>query len=169
MSVGARMLEHMRYLIVERGNTASREKPLTVTLHEKRVGVEAEVYAYDNLGMALGGLTVQGDNRHASLETLAQSISRRVTYLWEPLALTERDVEHEKVQMRSAPPLVEDKTIEFYEGWLTRHDGSPRVHLARYRRENEPAPTVQVPITLTHETFRRLVDDLATVLRAPEA
>ena len=162
------MLERVRQVIQEGGNTPTQAKPLTVTLQEGHAGVEAEVFAFDTLGVSLRGLTVSGDNREASLETLAQTISRHVTYLWEPLALIERDLEREEVQMRSAPPLVEDKTIAFYEGRLTRRDGSPRFHLARWRRQNGGPGRARLPIVLTHQVFCRLVDDLAGILRAPE-
>lgn len=168
MTNGAKTLERIRYSVQVEGTTPTYDRPLTVALHEEHTGVEAEVCAYDSLGVALHGLTVWGDNRAASLETLAKTISERVTYLWEPLALIERDLEREQVQMRSAPPLIEDKAIEFYEGQLTRQAGSPRIHMARYRRENGQARRVRVPVILTHAIFRRLVDDLSTILRAPE-
>ncbi|MFQ5854799.1 MAG: hypothetical protein ACE5LU_04030 [Anaerolineae bacterium] len=168
MSVGFKILERMRYFIDVEGNTPTQEQPFTVALREGHIGVEAEVIAYDSLGVALHGLTVWGDGREASLEALAQTISRRVTYLWEPLALIERDLEREQVQMRSAPPLIEDKTVEYYEAMLTRQEGSPRIHMARYRQQNGQTRRVRVPITLTHQVFRRLVDDLVTILRALE-
>jgi len=168
MSVGTKMLERMRNLIQEGDSTPTQQRPLTVALQEEHTGVEAEVYAFDTLGVSLRGLTVWGDHRDAALEMLAQTISRHVTYLWEPLALIERDLEREEVQMRSAPPLVEDKAIEFYEGWLTRCDGAPRFRLVRYRRQNGESRRTSMHITLTHEVFRRLVDDLASILQAPE-
>ncbi|RME47096.1 MAG: hypothetical protein D6791_06680 [Chloroflexi bacterium] len=169
MSIGIKALEHMQHLVVESGNRPTQEKPLTITLQDERTGVEAEVYAYDSLGVSLGTLSVWGDNRDASLETLAQAISKRVIYLWEPLALIERDLARDQVQMRSSPPLVEDKKIEFYEGRLTRHNGVPRVQFFRYRLPNNEYRRTQVPITLTHEVFRRLIDDLSTILQTPES
>lgn len=162
------MLESVRQVIQEGGNTPTQAKPLTVTLQEGHAGVEAEVFAFDTLGVSLRGLTVSGDNREASLEALAQTISRHVTYLWEPLALIERDLKRQEVQMRSTPPLVKDKAIEFYEGRLTRRDRTPRFHLVRYRRQNGESRRTSAHITLTHEVFRRLVDDLASILQAPE-
>jgi hypothetical protein len=158
----------MRHLIQEGDSTPTQQRPLAVALQEEHTRVEAEVYAFDTLGVSLRGLTVWGNHRDAALEVLAQTISRQVTYLWEPLALIERDLEREEVQMRSAPPLVEDQAIEFYEGWLTRRDGAPRFHLVRYRRQNGEPRRTSVQFTLTHEVFRRLVDDLASILQAPE-
>ena len=169
MSIGSKMLEQMRQIIASEGNAPSTEHPLAVTLAEEHAGVVAEVRAFDSLALSLNSLTVWGDHRDASLEALAQDISRQVTYLWEPLALIERDLEREEVQMRSAPPLVEEKAIEFYEGRLTRQAGNPRLHLVRYRRSNGERRRLSVPITLTHDQFRRLIDDLATILRAPAA
>lgn len=168
MRVGAKMLERIQHLIESEGNTLPRTKPLTVALREGPIEVKAEVSSHDSLGTALYALTMAGDHSDAPLEMLAQEISERVTYLWEPLALIERDPERGKAQMRSAPPLVEDEIIEFYEAQLSRQDGSPRIRFIRYRQANRQARRTRVPITLTHEVFRRLVDDLATTLRAPE-
>lgn len=167
MSVGFKTLERVRYFIEVEGNTPTSEQPFAVALRDADSRVEVEVVAYDTLAMALSGLTVWGDNAETSLEELAQSISQRVTYLWEPLALIERDLELEEVQMRSAPPLIDDDAIEFYECRLTRTDGSPQAHLVRYRRQNGGGRRVTVPITVTHQVFQRLVDDLTAILRAP--
>lgn len=166
MRVGAKMLERMRHLIEKEENTPSPEKMLTVTLREGPIEVKAEVSSYDSLGVALHALTVSGDNSDTALETLAQTISQRITYLWEPLALIERDLEREQAQLRSAPPLIEDKTIEFYEGQLFRQDGSLRIHLVRYRQRRGQMRRDRIPILLTHEVFRRLVDSLAGILRS---
>lgn len=167
MSVGAKMLDRMSYLSQEGDTPPTHENPLTVALQEEHASVEAEVYAFDRLGVSLRGLTILGDNRDAGLEALAQTINQRVTYLSEPVALVERDLDREEVQMRSAPPLADDRAIEFYEGRLTRQDGSPHLHLVRYRQEHGEPRRVGMPITLTHNVFRRLVDDLAAILRAP--
>lgn len=167
MSVGAKTLEQIRQPIEAEGGGPTQENPLKVTVEEGPARVEAEVSAFDTLGLALRALTVQGDNDAAPLETLAQTISERVTYLWEPLALIERDLEREQVQMRSAPPLVEEKAIEFYEGELMRRDGTPRMRLVRYRQENNETRRKRIPITLTQAAFRRLVDDLSAILGTP--
>lgn len=168
MNVGARTLEQIRHAIQDSGYAPAPDRPLTVALDEEGTRVEAQVLAYDSLGVAVQGLTVWGDNRVASLEALSKTISQRVTYLWEPLALIERDLERDEVQIRSAPPLAEDKTVEFFEGRLTRHDGSLRLHLVRLRQADRQARRANVPITVTHQVFRRLVNDLAAILRAPE-
>lgn len=162
------MLERMSYLIQEGDTTPTHEKPLTVAVQEEHAGVEAEVYAFDRLGVSLSGLTVWGDNRDVDLEGLARTINQRVTYLSEPVALVERDLERQEVQMRSAPPLAGDRAIEFYEGRLTRQDGSPRLHLARYRHEHGEPRRAPVPMTITHQVFQLLVDDLATILQVPQ-
>ncbi len=168
MNIGAKMLERMQHLTDVEGDVPTRNNPLQVALQEGPIRIQAKVEAYDTLGVGLRELAVAGNNDAASLENLAQAISDRVTYLWEPIALIERDLEREQVQMRSAPPLVEDQAIEFYEAELTRQEGTPHLQLVRYRRPNGPGQHDQVTIVLTHTAFRRLADDLSDLLRAPQ-
>ncbi len=162
MSVGVKMLKQMRHQMEAKGGAPTWAQSVKIALQEEPIQVEADVSAYDTLGVALRGLRVRGDS-DAPLEKLAQAIGERVTYLWEPLALIEQDLERERVQMRSAPPLIEDGAIEFYAGDLTRQ----AVRLTRYRQESGQRRRDRVAITLTHEIFRRLVDDLAGILHTP--
>jgi hypothetical protein len=168
MSIGVRMLERMQHSFEVEGNLPTQDEPSVVTLGTGSRAVRAEVCAYDSLGVALHTLSVVGDNSDTPLEELAQSISRRVRYLWEPLALIERDLERDQVQMRSVPPLIEDDTIEFYEGLLTRQNGASHLHLVRYRQPKGQGRRTRMPITLTHDIFRRLVNDLSAILQTPE-
>lgn len=168
MSIGTKILERMQQQIEVEGVASDQARPTKVALREGPIRVEAEISAYDTLGVAVHALTMWGNN-DASLQTLAKTISERVTYLWEPLALIERDLEHQTAQMRSAPPLVEETAIEFYEGELSRQDGTLRMRLVRYRQENGERRRTGETIKLTHEAFRRLVDDMAGILRAPQS
>ena len=161
------MLERIQHVIELEGITPAEDQPLMVAWRNGQIEVTAEVCAYDGLGVSVHALTVQGDRSDVPLEGLATIISERVTYLWESLALIELD--REQVQMRSAPPLAEGKTIAFYEGQLTRQAGSSRLHLIRCRHQTGEARRTRIPITLTHETFRRLVNDLGTILQMPES
>jgi hypothetical protein len=164
MSIGAKMLKQMQYLIDAHADAPAPAKPLDLTLWEDPIQVQAQVSAYDTLGVALQALTVRCSPGDAPLETVARAINERVTYLWEPLALIERDLEREQAQMRSAPPRVDDEAIEFYEGELSRQNGSLQLRLLRYRRKNGQTRSEQVPLTLTHDVCRRLTDDVAGIL-----
>lgn len=168
MNIGAKMLKQMQHLIDAHADAPAPAKPLDLTLREGPIQVQAQVSAYDTLGVALQTLTIQSHAGSASLEAVARAIHERVTYLWEPLALIERDLEREQAQMRSAPPRVDDAAIEFYEGELSRQNGALQLRLLRYRRKNDQTRSEQIPLTLTHAVCRRLTDDVAGILSGTE-
>lgn len=172
MNVGSEMAARMRYFFEVEGNTPAREQPFTIGLCRDDARVEVEVVAYDSLAVALQQLKVWGDPGDASLEKLAATIGERVTYLSEPLALIERDIERRQAQLRSRPPFVRDETIEFYEGQLMGEEGGAQdtavcFQLVRYRQPKGQRHRTRIPMTLTHEVFQHLVADLATILRSP--
>ena len=168
MHIGATIVERTRQFIALEGTPLSFEQPLAMGVQEGSVRVEAEVCALDSLGIALRGLTAWGDAQGMALHTLAETIAERITYLPERLAPIERDLERGVVQMRSAPPLVENSSVEYYEITLTRSADQTRMHLARYRREDGQRRRRSVPIVLTHGLFQRLADDLAALLHTPD-
>lgn len=163
MTIGARTLEQIHTAIDVRGETPTAARPLGVNVAANSARVETEVRAYDTLAVALNHLDVWGDSATATVR-LAQAISQTISYLWEPLAMIERDLDMDRVEMRSAPPLVEDGDIEFYHGELTRHAEGVHFHLVRLRQTDGDRRRTQIPVTLTHATLRRLIDDLATIL-----
>lgn len=165
MSIGTSVLEEIHATIDRRGETPTAAQPLRVRVDATPTAVEVEVRAYDTLAVAVNRLEVWGDSS-AALELLAQAISRTVSYLWEPLAMIERDRDLNRVAMRSAPPLVEDDTVEFYHGELTRSAHGVHFDLVRLRQANGERRRTGTPLTLTHATLRRLIDDLAAILRA---
>jgi hypothetical protein len=163
MSIGATTLEKIRTAIAVEGGTPIEVYPVDVRITSDSATVEAEVRAYDTLAVALNHLDVQGDSATAP-ERLAQTISQTVGYLWEPLAMIERDLETGRVEMRSAPPLIKGSDIEFYRGELMPQAEGVRLHLIRLRQTDDDRRRTQIPLVLTHATLRRLIDDLAAIL-----
>lgn len=96
----------------------------------------------------------------ADLQRLSEALSARLTYLLEPIAPIEADVDQCVVQMRSNPPQQDDDGRSYYE-LLVRRGG--QLNLARYRKEPGDARQ-RVPATVTREVLQRLVDDFSAVL-----
>lgn len=96
----------------------------------------------------------------ADLKRLSDSLSRRLTYLLEPIAPIEVDAQECFVQLRSTPPAKDDDGRRYYE-LIVRRGGA--IVLVRY--EKSPGqPRIRVPAALTHEVIGRLVGDFAAVL-----
>jgi hypothetical protein len=162
------MLEWMNHFIEVEGNKLAEDNPLSVTFSAGPVEVQAEVSAYDSLAMALNALMVSSARSDLSLEAVAQSIAQRITYLWESLVLIEKDIERDEVLMRSAPPFIEDGAVIFCQARLVREAGCTKIHLTRHQQLKGQARRRSFPIMVTHEVFRRLVDDLSTALHEAE-
>lgn len=166
MRIGTTLLERTRQVMEMEGLTVSYEQPLAVAIRQNEVRVEAEICALDHLGIAFQGLRLWGNAAHAELDTLAEAIAERVTYLPERLAPIEHDPERGIVQMRSAPPFVENGDVEYFELTLSRNGEETCLHLARHRRPEGRRRREGVTIVLTQQLFQRLVDDLAALLRS---
>ena len=95
----------------------------------------------------------------SQLKEMAESLIARLGYLMEPLEVIEVDEQLRIVQLRSHPPHREDESIGYYE--LKVCPGQAR--LCRYEKKSERSREA-VPITVTREVFRRLADDLCSVV-----
>ncbi len=91
------------------------------------------------------------------IRATAEELSRRLTYLLEPIRPIETDAERCVVQMRSSPPRADEDRTSYYE-LLVERGGS--LSLVRFEK---PAGEVRrkVPILVTREVFRRLIADFA--------
>jgi hypothetical protein len=116
-------------------------------------GVDAIGCAVDAFAFRTGRLT------GASLEKLkkiGEDLSRRVTYLLEPIAIIELDAEGVTVQLRSSPPSQDGGVTSYYELSINQ-DG---LSLRRYQSQTGQ-PRQAVPAHFTHEAFRRLARDVS--------
>lgn len=92
------------------------------------------------------------------VERIAASLAKRLTYLLEPIKPIEIDADECVVQMRSNPPRQNEDRTSYYE--LHARRGGV-LSLCRY--EKQPGDVrQQVPIHVTREVFRHLLDDFAT-------
>jgi len=123
--------------------------------------LRCELVALDTLACAFTGLEVVSDalaGRPAGqLRAVAEALSKRLTYLLEPISPIEVDAEHCVVQMRSNPPQKDEGTTSYYELLVGR---SGQIGLVRYARAGG-APRSIVPAHVTREVLYRLVGDFA--------
>jgi hypothetical protein len=93
----------------------------------------------------------------AGVKRIAENLAKRLTYLLEPISPIETDADECVVQMRSNPPRQNEDRTSYYELHVRR---GGVLSLCRY--EKQPGdPRQQVPIHVTREVFRHLLDDFA--------
>lgn len=135
----------------------------SVSASEGGSRLEADLVALDALALAFDHVTVTRDTLAAApidqLKKLADGLSKRLTYLLEPISPVEVDADQCIVQMRSNPPQRDDNGTRYYE-LLVRRGGI----LSLRRFEKQPGNVRQgVPAQVTREVFLRLVDDFASI------
>ena len=137
--------------------------PHTLRAKDGATALECELTALDTLACAFTRLTVRTDAlADASMEKLkrtAESLSKRLTYLLEPIAPIESDAEQCLVQLRSAPPEREDGKSTYYE-LIIRRGGE--VSLCRYLKSADATREI-IPAQVTREVLLRLIGDLSVV------
>jgi len=97
----------------------------------------------------LAGASVQ------QLKELSEALSKRLSYLLEPIGIVEADDEQCVVQMRSNPPQRDDDGTSYYE-LLLRTGGT--ISLCRYTKNRGDARQT-VPALVTREVLARLATD----------
>jgi hypothetical protein len=123
--------------------------------------LQAEIIALDTLACAFEFLGVEIDSLAAApvttLKQVAEQLSKRLTYLLEPITAVEIDSNQCAIQLRSNPPQKDDNGASYYE-LLVKKGGL--VSLSRYKKEPREARR-RVPAHVTREVFLRLVDDFS--------
>jgi len=120
-----------------------------------------ELIALDALALSFDHLTLtSGSLATASLDQLkkvSDSLSKRLTYLLEPISPIEVDADQCVVQLRSNPPQRDDNGTRYYE-LLVRRGG--QLSLRRYQKEAGGVRQA-IPAHVTREVFLRLADDFS--------
>jgi hypothetical protein len=121
--------------------------------------VTATIHAADRLACAFESLQLETPNLAAKsideLKQLSNTLCAKVSYLLEPIALIESDVDACTTQLRSNPPAKEDDQTFYYE-IVVRRGGT--ISLCRYQKQ--PGDVRQMmPANLTHEVFARVAED----------
>jgi hypothetical protein len=121
--------------------------------------LSAKLVALDALALAFEHLTLTSQPLARApidqLTKVADALSKRLTYLLEPISPIEVDADQCVVQLRSNPPQKEDNGTRYYE-LLVRHGGE--ISLRRFQKQAGGIRQC-VPAQVTREVFLRLVGD----------
>lgn len=136
----------------------------TLTAQHDRRRLSCELTGLDAIGCAFTRVALTTDELDGAstdrLKAISEALSKRLTYLLEPISPIEIDAEGCVVQMRSTPPQKGEDGTYYYE-LLVRRGGE--LSLCRYHKladGHRQATTAQV----TREVFLRLADDFSAVL-----
>jgi hypothetical protein len=156
MSLSSQLAQELKLLIGQPSHDAPRSLVVPAT-HGK---FTCELLAVDQLACSVAGLTFATGRlataSTAALKQLGSALSRKLTYLLEPISSLELDAEGVVLQMRSNPPRTDAHGFEFYE-ILVRQSG---LRLARFRKLRGGTQREVIPATLTHEVLQRLATDM---------
>jgi hypothetical protein len=143
-------------------NTKAYVLPCTVTVEDSPNRLTLNLTALDTVGLAFSTMEYANTSRTEwssdALKQWGDQLSKKVTYLMEPLKVLEILDQGGEVQMRSQSPTPRDQERAYYEMRLFRH-GSLRME--RYVFDETTRQRRQVPCQLTRETVERLADDIA--------
>ncbi len=113
--------------------------------------------AVDRIGCLAQELRLAISAEHRDLERIRRVshwLSQQIRYLLEPLSLIEIDTERVEAQLRSTEPQRVQSASRYYE-LLVAPTG---LRLQRYSAPRGE-PRTPIDMQLTHEVFRRLIDD----------
>lgn len=123
----------------------------------------ADVLAVDAIGCAVTSVMYATPKLAAAsvplLTKLSQELTKRLTYLLEPIGVIETDLDSATVQLRSSPPQKDDDGTQYYE-LLVRRGGD--FTLVRWQKLPGRIRQ-QIPANLTREVLGRLASDFVAV------
>jgi hypothetical protein len=126
--------------------------------------IEADLIVVDAVGCAFQTLGLVSDRLAGvaldQLKTISEALTRRLTYLLEPIGLIEADADRCSVQLRSRPPHKSEDGTYYYE-LMVRRGGD--ITLSRYCQRPGQMRQI-VPAQVTREVLVRLADDFLAVL-----
>lgn len=123
--------------------------------------VHCRIVALDRIACAFTSLRLEAEALQGlsseRLKQVAEQLSKRITYLLEPISPIEVDAEGCTVQLRSNPPHKEDGRTTYYELLVSR---AGRITLERYERVSK-AERRTIPAEVTREVLLRLINDFS--------
>jgi hypothetical protein len=133
-------------------------------IHTAEGRLEADLLAVDGIGCSFQTLGYSTDQlAGATLEKLREIsdvLTRKLTYLLEPIGLIEADADRCSVQLRSSPPKKDEEATSYYE-LLVRRGGD--ITLSRYSKQSGQLRQI-VPAHVTREVLARLADDFVAAV-----
>jgi hypothetical protein len=146
-------------------NTKAYVLPCTVTVEDSPNRLTLNLTALDTVGLACTTMDYANTSRTEwssdALKAWADRLSKKVTYLMEPLKVVEVYDQAGEVQMRSQSPTPRDTERAYYEMRLFR---SGILRMERFVYDETTRQRRQVPCQLTRETLERLADDIAATV-----
>jgi hypothetical protein len=137
------------------------QSPTRVTAESGGQSFTCEMAALDTLACAFEHFrlhsSVLATASLSKLKLVAEDLSRRLTYLLEPITPVELDADQCVVQLRSNPPQKDDNATTYYE-LLVKQGGL--LSLDRYTKQRG-GDRQRVATNVTREVFLRLVDDFS--------
>jgi hypothetical protein len=136
-------------------------QPTTIDCSDGSQRLRCELLALDSLACSFERFELESPALAAAnmdrLKSVAEALSRRLTYLLEPISPIEVDQQQCVVQLRSNPPQKDENGSSYYE-LLVQRGG--RLSLSRWAKEPGQVRRT-VPAHVTREVFLRLVADFA--------
>jgi hypothetical protein len=130
-------------------------------IHDPAFQLTADIIALDNLALAFEHVTLVNTALASApiehLKKVSDTLSKRLTYLLEPISPIEIDANACTVQLRSNPPERDASATRYYE-LLVRRGGE--ISLRRYQKQPRGVREA-IPAQVTREVFLRLVDDFS--------
>ena len=146
-------------------NTKAYVLPCTVTVEHSPNRLTLNLTALDTVGLAFSSMEYADTSRTEwssdALKAWGDRLSKKVTYLMEPLKVLEVNDQGGEVQMRSQSPTPRDTERAYYEMRLFR---SGILRMERFVFDETTRQRRQVPCQLTRETLERLADDIAATV-----
>lgn len=137
--------------------------PLTLRLDLGDGTLEATLTQIDQLACAFERYSYKVDKLTGAtvdqLKDIANTLSKRLSYLLESISPMEIDDEACVIQMRSNPPQKDDDGTRYYELVVARGE----LTLCRYSRVSNQPRTI-VAANVTREVFERLADDFVAAV-----
>ncbi|HEX3998105.1 MAG TPA: hypothetical protein VHX65_06115 [Pirellulales bacterium] len=135
--------------------------PHSLDCQEAGQRLHTEVTAHETLALAFARFELESAPLAGAsidrLKAVAEDLSRRLTYLLEPISPVEVDAGKCVVQLRSNPPQRDEAGASYYE-LLVEHGG--KLSLRRWTKEPSAARQA-IPSQVTSEVFLRLVADFS--------
>jgi hypothetical protein len=133
----------------------------SIAVSEAGQRLSADVVALDALALSFDHFALTSIPLAAAsldqLKKVADALSKRLTYLLEPISPIEVDADQCVVQLRSNPPQRDDNGTRYYE-LLVRRGGE--LSLRRFQKEPGGVRGT-IPAHVTREVFLRLADDFS--------
>lgn len=148
----------------------SSNTPSPMTLHNPGgMTLRIDFTVVDSLSCAFREMTLNvpalQTAAFSTLQTWAQNLSKRITYLLEQIAPLEIDPTAGEVLIRSTPPDQLPDGTQYYEIMLSQQAGA--FVLKRFRSIKGTHGRTQVDLQVTHEVLFKLVDDLEATAPVP--